>query len=235
MNYNEIKLSIYESFDNGEIDEMEKDILLERLEEKEIEDESITLEEAMDEISSYLSESTAQARKANETKKKIDTIYDEINKLKKLQQKYQDDKNFKMAKDALVKVKKLEKEKDTLINKLHRIDPDFKASDGLEDGRKAAFMKKKHGENKSYSAMRDFDEYRDSGQRAVNKNRWRGNSERKEEVKGRYKTTNGLKESVDNLKLQVYEACEYGNITEEEKNTFLEYLNLDNYECKEVM
>ena len=31
MNYNDIKLSIYESFDNGEIDKMEKDILLKSL------------------------------------------------------------------------------------------------------------------------------------------------------------------------------------------------------------
>ena len=34
MNYNEIKLSIYESYDNGEIDKIEKNILLERLEER---------------------------------------------------------------------------------------------------------------------------------------------------------------------------------------------------------
>jgi hypothetical protein len=37
------------------------------------------------------------------------------------------------------------------------------------------------------------------------------------------------KESVDNLKLRCYESCEAGLITKEERDTYLDYLNLDNY------
>jgi hypothetical protein len=38
------------------------------------------------------------------------------------------------------------------------------------------------------------------------------------------------KESVDEMRLRVYDAFEEGTISEEEKDTYLDYLNLDNYE-----
>lgn len=43
-------------------------------------------------------------------------------------------------------------------------------------------------------------------------------------------TDDEIMEHVDDLRLRVYEAYEEGTISEEEKDTFLEYLNPENYE-----
>lgn len=44
------------------------------------------------------------------------------------------------------------------------------------------------------------------------------------------KTEEPTMESVDELRLRVFEAFEEGKISEEDKDTFLEYLNPENYD-----
>ena len=51
----------------------------------------------------------------------------------------------------------------------------------------------------------------------------RGNSYREPEVKGKYKTTNGLKESVLE---EIYEAELCGDITPEERQSLIDYMNI---------
>ena len=218
MNYNDIKLSIYESFDNGEIDEMEKDILLERLEERyneEDNNEDITLEEAMDTISSYLSESTAQVRRGIELFNKRDDL-----ELLYLKYKKSGDKE---------KCEKIRKEMDKITKQMEAIDPDNIAARAYGSGQLSAKLPhvlKLPGRPAMFPRSGCIAD----GKNISKSNKFRGNSKREPEVKGKYKNTNGLKESVDELRLDVYESYENGNITEEEKNMFLEYLNLDNYE-----
>ena len=233
MNYNEIKLSIYESFNNGEIDEMEKDILLEKLEERyneEDNNEDITLEEALDTISSYLYEATAQAKQVEKLRNEYWKLNDEIKKLEELQSKFRYDGNYKMIQNIRKKIMNKEEKKSNITEKIHKIDPDDYAitSKSIGDGyAKTKALSRKDGIPRSYGTSTA--ERLAEAKNAVRSNPWRGNSKRTEREPGRYKTTNGLKESVDDLRLDVYESFNNGNITEEEKNMFLEYLNLDNY------
>ena len=43
-------------------------------------------------------------------------------------------------------------------------------------------------------------------------------------------TDDDVMEAVDDLRLRVFEAYENGSISEDDKNTFLEYLNPENYD-----
>ena len=220
MNYNEIKLSIYESFNNGEIDEMEKDILLEKLEERCEEDnnEDITLEEAMDTISSYLYEKTSGDKQIGRYRVEQEQLDKRIKKLEKLMDSYENEGKDELYNNTYKKYRKLCNEYDNINAKISRI-----GQWAHDDGRLAA---KEFSKNHTEKALR----YKELGKLAAGHSLYRGNSKREPEVKGKYKTTNGLKESVDELRLDVYESFNNGNITEEEKNMFLEYLNLDNYE-----
>lgn len=227
MDYVDIKLSIYEKALNGEIDDIEKEILLERLEEKHNEEnDTITLEEAMDVISSYLSESTAQARKSAEYWKEMDRNVHKSNKLVKLKETFEQEKNEKMVKAINDKLEKLEKERKDIFRKIQIIDPESAALRSHEMGRITAHTINLTGRPVDAKIERVLKRAKEESE----KNPWRGNSERKEREPGAYKTTKGLKESVDDLRLQVYEACKSGIITDDEKKTFLEYLNIENYE-----
>ena len=54
-----------------------------------------------------------------------------------------------------------------------------------------------------------------------------------EKDKDTTKEADPVHESVNALRLRVYEAARAGQITDDEKETFLEYLNLDNYKTEE--
>ena len=94
------------------------------------------------------------------------------------------------------------------------IDPKERAFDALNSGRDASYWR-----DDGKGIMDD----RKEGKKIASKNPWRGNSKREPEVKGKYKTTNGLKESVLE---EIYEAELCGDITPEERQSLIDYMNI---------
>ena len=232
MTYNEIKLSIYEAADNGEITESEKCALLSELEEKvnEKENESVTLEEAMDIISGYLSEATKYKGEQDRLNSEILKLEDECDKkITKLKAARDAASTTKLYDAINAKIKKTEDEYDELLrNKRHAFkkmtgekyaDDDFKSSKKL--GKKAGTKEERINRYDiiDKGVRRRYD---DVAARVQNCDK---TSKLEKKPSGLYS-----KESVDELRLEVFEAYEAGSITEEDKNLFLEYLDLENYE-----
>ena len=108
--------------------------------------------------------------------------------------------------------------------KIDKIDPHGYARMSKMSGASAASdkaevnMMKQYGEDEEYDPAIEI-----LGARFAGRNKWRGNSKRPPEQKGRFKTTNGLKESVLE---EIYEAELCGDITPEERQSLIYYMNI---------
>ena len=122
--------------------------------------------------------------------------------------------NRKKIKDSWNKQRELKKEIKAAKAQLKTIDPKERAFNALDSGRSASYWR-----DDGKGIMDD----RKEGKKIASKNPWRGNSKREPEVKGRYKTTNGLKESVLE---EIYEAELCGDITPEERQSLIDYMNI---------
>ena len=172
-----LELAICEAENNGEIDLDTRDIML-----------------------GILNESTAQARQV----KKLDDASRKL--LRQLESTQKELKHVQVygTHDEIVKVKeklnKIWQAINTTDKKYPKVDPNGYAASSQRLGKDASG---------SLSTYRDhpiihrrlkshFDVDVEIGKNSAASNPWRGNSEREPEIKGKYKTTNGLKESVLN-------------------------------------
>ena len=160
---------------------------------------------------SILNESTAQYRAAKRVDDELELLVKRINKYCAMAEDFESKGNKKMADMYMDKAKKLDIKANELSDKLSRISP-----------KRCTQQTKEWG---AIVAAEDNPEYRNRGKslgrEAAQKNPWRGNSKREPEVKGRYKTTNGLKESVLE---EIYEAELCGDITPEERMALIDYM-----------
>ena len=141
-----------------------------------------------------LGESTTQVRQADKIDKQMDEVLDKIENLRNLRDKFDREGNQRMVDATDKKIKKLRNTRRELFEKRRRIDPGDNARNARD-----------YGQSKAIS----------SGKLFAQNNPWRYNSKREEREPGRYKTTNGLKESV--LFNEIYEAELCGDITAEER------------------
>ena len=148
-----------------------------------------------------LGESTAQVKQADKIDKQINEVTDKIYNLMDLRDKFKRDGNQRMVNATTEKMKKLEKERRELLEKRRRIDPGDNARNARDYG---------HGG------------FISNGKSFAQNNPWRGNSKRNEREPGRYKTTNGLKESVLE---EIYEAELCGDITADERMALIDYMS----------
>ena len=103
-----------------------------------------------------------------------------------------------------------------LSAKREEVDPGTLAFKSQIRGRTAAGAK-------TADDLYEFNRKTEYGKRSASKNPWRGNSKREEREPGRYKTTNGLKESVLE---EIYEAELCGDITPEERMALIDYMDM---------
>ena len=171
-----------------------------------------------------LNESTAQARQAEKIKKELDCLMNsERDKLYKLLNQAKADGDQKMYKKVADKIGENHKKIYALQNKLREIDPCEQSIKAKENGKRASgriLYNKMFGGGYSPDRIKSVI---NDGKQASKCNRWRGNSKREPEVKGKYKTTNGLKESVLE---EIYEAELCGDITPEERQSLIDYMNI---------
>ena len=163
-----------------------------------------------------LNESTAQARNAKKLIDKIERLRGEYGKSQytAMSTLPTNSENRKKIKDSLSKQRELKKEIKATRDQLKATDPKHRATDAMDNGEEAAYW----GDDDS-----DFIDSRKKGKKITSKNPWRGNSYREPEVKGKYKTSNGLKESVIE---EIYEAELCGEITPEERAYLIDYMNM---------
>lgn len=206
----DIKLEILEAYENGEISEEDKDeLLLEAYSlEYEDDDDSFTLEEAMDYIDDYLTEGFLNKKSKGSRLSAKDRAIDAINadKADRDAEKYMSSyKNKATNSNVDKKIKHLKKGIDM-----------YKSS--------IADTEKKHNNSSKFKNIRD------KSIRNDRKYLSRDVAELKY-LQSKFGKKPGTKlESVDDLRLRVYEAYEEGVISEYDKDTFLEYLDLENYE-----
>ena len=187
-----LELAICEAENAGEIDLDTRDIML-----------------------GILNESTAQARQAEKIKKELDCLMNsERDKLYKLLNQAKADGDQKMYKKVADKIGENREKIYALQNKLTKIDPCEQSIKAKENGKRASgriLYNKMFGGGYSPDRIKSVI---NDGKQASKCNRWRRNSKREPEAKGKYKTTNGLKESVLE---EIYEAELCGDITPEER------------------
>ena len=164
-----------------------------------------------------LNESTAQYRAVERIDDEIGKIKEKIDRLKKIAQSYADQGNTRMCTATKQKIATLANEIMKLEAKKDKIDPYGHANSSKEFGSEAGRNKAVEGDTERTlkSKMR--------GSLAAGMNEWRGNSKRPPEQKGRFKTTNGLKESVLE---EIYEAELCGDITPEERMSLIDYMDM---------
>ena len=189
-----LELAICEAENNGEIDLDTRDMMLSVLTE---------------------GQGTAQYRAVKRVGDEEDKIREKIDRLEKIAQSYANQGNTRMYVATKQKIPKLLDEIMKLNKKIVEIDPYGHANSSKEFGSEAGRNKAVEGDTERTlkSKMR--------GSLAAGMNEWRGNSKREPEVKGRYKTTNGLKESVLE---EIYEAELCGDITPEERMALIDYM-----------
>ena len=212
--YDAIYESIVEKLDNGEITLEEAQELNELAFEKygDTEEDSVTLEEAMDIIGGYLMEADSQS---------VPSIRSSFENLKKATQSYN------LTKDEAKNMRKITK------GQLKKMDSISKVKHTPDQLRKVT-----SGISRDIKDFRNVTAKHDMLQKLNDNGRIAGRT-----ISGKYKildkdkknvikkvSPKSVHESVDNLRLQVYEAYESGLIEESTKDLFLTYLDLGNYE-----
>ena len=191
-----LELMICEAENNGEMDLDTRDMML-----------------------SILNESTAEAREAERIHKEIKNKEELISKFEDIIKKTRKEDNvherIKIKRAAQEKIDKLRKEIDQLKQK------SWKYSD--------AYLRKMHGDNAArmlksdlYGSSKDDREYWAGMEISKGMKRKKHKNNTKERTPGRYKTCDGLKESVLE---EIYEAELCGDITPEERAVLIDYLN----------
>ena len=203
-----LELAICEAENSGEIDLDTRDIML-----------------------GILNESTAQARHALKLAERRSDIMMEIALLRQQRNDAEQKKDTRKVSQIDDKIKKLKKDELDLRSKQATIDPNGGAVYSLTSGRGVGVNLAFH--NGSYKdAPEDvrkehewigITKLKNAGREGAVHNPYRGNSRRKAEVKDKYKTTNGLKESVLE---EIYEAELCGDITSEERQSLIDYMNI---------
>ena len=163
-----------------------------------------------------LNESTSQARNSEKIRKQIFDLNKKKEQLKQLKKKFEDEGNERMADATGDKIHKIINEISDLSAKRDRIDPDRLAYKTQLAGREAAGAR-------TADDVEYFDRLAKRGERHSRRNPWRGNSGRNDREPGRYKTTNGIKESVLE---EIYEAELCGDITPEERMALIDYMDM---------
>ena len=212
--YDAIYESIVEKLDNGEITLEEAQELNELAFEKygDTEEDSVTLEEAMDIIGGYLMEADSQS---------VPSIRSSFENLKKATQSYN------LTKDEAKNMRKITK------GQLKKMDSISKVKHNPDKLRKVT-----SGISRDIKDFRNVTAKHDMLQKLNDNGRIAGRT-----ISGKYKVLDkegknvikkvspkSVHESVDELRLQVYEAFESGLIEESTKDLFLTYLDLENYE-----
>lgn len=212
--YDAIYESIVEKLNNGEITLEEAQELNEIAFEKyeDTEEDSVTLEEAMDIIGGYLMEADSQY---------VPSIRSSLENLKKATQSYN------LTKDEAKNMRKITKgqfkKMDSIPKVKHNPDKLRKVTSGI---------------SRDIKDFRNVTAKHDMLQKLNDQGRIAGRT-----IGGKYKVLDkdkqnvikkvspkSVHESVDELRLQVYEAFESGLIEESTKDLFLTYLDLENYE-----
>ena len=159
---------------------------------------------------------TAQYRAAKRVGDEEDKIREKIDRLEKIAQSYANQGNTRMYVATKQKIPKLLGEISELNIKRDKIDPDGYAKKSKRSGAIAGRNKAIEGDTETTLKSEIY------GAKCARSNIWRGNSKRPPEQKGRFKTTNGLKESVLE---EIYEAELCGDITPEERMALLDYMD----------
>lgn len=253
--YDIIYESLVEKVNNEELtleeaQELNK-LAFEKYRDTEIEDnDSVTLEEAMEIIGGYLMEAKSDSPDLKAKKKYIKDYY----KKNMDTPDYRGDSSIKKkieynADDEKDKVLyKLDKKLSDIDKKPHKIDTNKRTFDNFidKDGKKEKEAKKLHETDRAnrdidniYAKANMLNKFNRKGKVRL-PNQWDtfDDPNHKDDadfvVKGKNKNvfvhSKSVKESVDELRLQVYEAFESGLIEESTKDLFLDYLNLENYE-----
>ena len=191
-----LELMICEAENAGEIDLDTRDQLLEVLTE---------------------GQGTAQYRAAKRVEDEKDKIREKINKLDKIAQSYANQGNKRMYAATNQKITKLMDEINKLNIKRDKIDPDGYARMSKAYGAIAGSNKAVEGDTEPTLKNEIY------GAKYARNNKWRGNSKRPPEYNGRFKTCNGLKESVLE---EIYEAELCGDITPEERVALIDYMDM---------
>ena len=163
-----------------------------------------------------LNESTAQARRSEQLIHKIEKLRGDYGlcQYTTMNTPPTNSENRKKIKDSWNKQRELKKEIKAAKAQLKTIDPKERAFNALDSGRSASYWR---------DDGKGIIDDRKEGKKIASKNPWRGNSKREPEVKGKYKTTSGLKESVLE---EIYEAELCGDITPEERMALIDYMNI---------
>ena len=191
-----LELMICEAENNGEIDLDTRDMMISVLTE---------------------GQGTAQYRAAKRVDDELCEIREKIDRLDKIARSYANQGNERMYAATNQKITKLMDEIHKLNIKGDKIDPDRNARMSKRYGAIAGRNKAVEGDTEPTLKSELH------GATYKRRNIWRGNSKRPPEYKGRFKTTNGLKESVLE---EIYEAELCGDITPEERMALIDYMGM---------
>ena len=206
-----LELAICEAENSGEIDLDTRDMMLSVLTE---------------------GQGTAQYRAVERLKRELEDCDRKYDRLYDMRDKFESEGNKKMANAVDKKLDDLVEKMGEIKRKMRRTDPEKKSQRSVYNGKRASEdlnlnkrIKKKYGTSAADqdSTLTDFKKHVARGKQYVDENPWRGNSGRNDRESGRYKTTNGLKESVLE---EIYEAELCGEITSEERQTLIGYMSI---------
>lgn len=238
--YDVIYESIIEKVNNEELTLEEaqelNELAFEKYGDTEVEEEeSVTLEEAMEIIGGYLIEAKGDSPELKEQKKTVKNLYKEkINN----EEKPEGVKNYNSIDDARTRIaNSFHNKKNEIKYDQDKIDMSSrKISDFIDNNDKEKKIKKLDEQEKRH--LKQFDTKKKVLNNLIKKKKIEqehsyGDDYFRDKKTGKvYKLGKnlGLKESVNDLRLQVYEAFDAGLIEESTKDLFLTYLDLENYE-----
>lgn len=188
-------------------------------------DNTFTLEEAIESINSYISE-------ANAYNKYMDNRRDELKKLTKKCDKYSDIIHDPSTSDSVKKAAyaKYKTARDA-IDKLKKTvaDSTGRKQEITTDDDRYRFSYKKRGYNGD-TCRKDLHEIAREGKKTWMKDHGDDGEDKLASRKpGRFKTES-VEDMISAKRLQVFEAFEAGVIDETEKSVMLDMLNIENYE-----